>query len=862
MANYNALFPSPDNPHLSLRQADGKALGRVRAIVKGSAPQAGMKDYRFFVDPVSPLPKGFEEAEKFGFTGFMSRIGFGFNSFQTEEQALAKLMEEYGDSFVTFTPALRSNKFFVLDDMTKEGRTPFMDVDKNYYPVPAFGTIDQPVFGGDINKFCHHIMSGKPLPGLSKRNWNNDVRPQLVVAATKNLEGKLGPWVVFAPLHDDAFDSMVIGEGGAYFRVRNHGPLGYGLVDVNNSEILSHILRCEESPLWFVPEEFLPDLRRDLRPVPEDEDILKDSGVEVNPFGMSEGNFVTKDDFFQLLNGKRDEETGEGVLDVIRKMNLKGKKPLEKMPEAQEGKKLKAECKADEVLKDAEKPRRANEGRGRKEAPRQEAPAKDAPKADPKPKAEVKAEAQKVMKAEVAASTRRSDKNKNETKEKENNKNRREVKEAPLLEAGKGPVKELEAPAAKEVKEIAKEAPKEAPRETAKDAAKEAPKDVKEAPKQETTAKETKGKNGKRDEAPAFTEKDFIDRLTDTASRAGLLYNQKDLINFHISAKSSRLVILAGMSGTGKSGLVRLYGKALGIPEERICFLPVRPSWMDDGDILGYVDMKNLVYRSADTGLAELLIDASQHTDKLYIVCFDEMNLARAEHYFAQFISALEKEGNPVIRLYNPSLAPRLYNGDRYPADITVGSNVIFTGTVNVDESTYHFSDKILDRANVITLHQGRFRDLMGLKRRKRARYDEIGAKMFSTFRVRGGLGLTERELDLLDALNDAFHDSGIQCGIGFRVARQMGRYLENIPEGFGFSRKEGIDSQVVQRILTKLRGSSQQLSILLSLNDKGELKGTVPAVLEKFSDLSNFEESKRVLKIKAGELKLYDYTI
>ena len=47
MANYNALFPSPDNPHLSLRQADGKALGRVRAIVKGSAPQAGMKDYRF-----------------------------------------------------------------------------------------------------------------------------------------------------------------------------------------------------------------------------------------------------------------------------------------------------------------------------------------------------------------------------------------------------------------------------------------------------------------------------------------------------------------------------------------------------------------------------------------------------------------------------------------------------------------------------------------------------------------------------------------------------------------------------------------------------------------------------------------------
>lgn len=66
--------------------------------------------------------------------------------------------------------------------------------------------------------------------------------------------------------------------------------------------------------------------------------------------------------------------------------------------------------------------------------------------------------------------------------------------------------------------------------------------------------------------------------------------------------KSSRLVILAGKSGIGKSGLVRLYGRALGLPESQVRFLPVRPSWMDDGDVLGYVDMKNMVYRSADTG--------------------------------------------------------------------------------------------------------------------------------------------------------------------------------------------------------------------------------------------------------------------
>ena len=326
--------------------------------------------------------------------------------------------------------------------------------------------------------------------------------------------------------------------------------------------------------------------------------------------------------------------------------------------------------------------------------------------------------------------------------------------------------------------------------------------------------------------------------------------------------KSSRLVILAGKSGIGKSGLVRLYGRALGLPESQVRFLPVRPSWMDDGDVLGYVDMKNMVYRSADTGLAELLIDAAAHPEKQYIVCFDEMNLARVEHYFAQFISVLEKEDHPMIRLYNPSLAPRLYNSEKYSPEIPVGSNVLFTGTVNVDESTCHFSDKILDRANVITLSQCHFRDLLKLKPQGRKAYKEITAKAYDDFRVKEGMGLNDQELDLLDALNDAFTKSGMPYGIGFRVAQQMGRYLENIPEEAGISRGDGLDAQLVQRVFTKLRGSADQLSGLLSLSDKNTAEGLLPAILVRFKALSDFQESQAVLKRKAGELKLYDYTM
>lgn len=701
MANYSMM----DNTFSPLRQADGKVLGRVRPMVKMSTPQAGMKDVRFFVDPLSPLPKGYEEAGKFGFTGFMSRIGFGFNSFPDEDTAAANLESVFGDCFVTFTPALRNNKYFVLDDMEKEGRTPFMNTDKNYYPVPAFGTLEQPVFNGDINKFCHHILTGKPLPGLSKKFWNNDIPPRLIVAATKNYENKLGPWVVFAPLYDDAFDSTVIGEGGAYFKVRGRGPLGYAVVDSKNSELMSHILRCKSSPLWFVPEEFMPDLRLNLKPVPMNGDLLKDAGVKYNPFDeLDEGPAG----YYSLDESKSELPKTETII----------QKDIEPIVESLSS-----------------------------------------------------------------------------------------MEEAPVNDA------------------------------------------VEEVVSRETSEK-------------VFTEMDFLRRLQETAEGAGLLYDKKDLINFHISVKSSRLVVLAGMSGTGKSGLVRLYGKALGLPEERVRFLPVRPSWMDDGDILGYVDMKNMVYRSADTGLAELLIDAAAHPEQLYMVCFDEMNLARAEHYFAQFISVLEKEENPVIRLYNPALAPRLYNSEKYPADIPVGRNVIFTGTVNVDESTYHFSDKILDRANVITLHQGRFRDLMGLSREEIGTLPEVTAEQFLSFRVDQGLGLTEKELDLLDELNDAFKKSGISCGIGFRIACQMGRYLENIPQNNTFHREEGLDAQVVQRILTKLRGSSQQLSSLVSLNEKGNLEGTIVNVLSHFNDLSDFVEAKAVLEGKARELKLYDYTI
>ncbi|MFQ9401585.1 MAG: hypothetical protein ACLR1D_04395 [Dialister sp.] len=118
--------------------AEGKVLGRIRPMVKVSTPQPGVRDYRFFADPLSPLPPEFDEETPFGFTGFMSRCGYGYNAFETEDAALAALQKDFGDFFVTFTPALRNNKFYVLDDIKKEGRTLLYGSGRGLYPRTGF----------------------------------------------------------------------------------------------------------------------------------------------------------------------------------------------------------------------------------------------------------------------------------------------------------------------------------------------------------------------------------------------------------------------------------------------------------------------------------------------------------------------------------------------------------------------------------------------------------------------------------------------------------------------------------------------------------------------------------------------------
>ena len=136
---------------------------------------------------------------------------------------------------------------------------------------------------------------------------------------------------------------------------------------------------------------------------------------------------------------------------------------------------------------------------------------------------------------------------------------------------------------------------------------------------------------------------DFIEHFDAVARKDGLYYKKKDLVNFHTAVKTGSLVILSGISGTGKSQLVQCYAKALGLGDNGFYLIPVRPSWSDDGDLIGFVDSMHMVYRPSDTGFINILIEAGleKNKEKLYLICLDEMNLARVEHYFSQFLSIL-----------------------------------------------------------------------------------------------------------------------------------------------------------------------------------------------------------------------------
>ena len=240
----------------------------------------------------------------------------------------------------------------------------------------------------------------------------------------------------------------------------------------------------------------------------------------------------------------------------------------------------------------------------------------------------------------------------------------------------------------------------------------------------------------------------------------GIVYRRKVLEDFFALLKTHDLIILAGDSGSGKTNLVKSFAEAIG---GEAIIVPVKPNWTSAEDLLGYYNPLEQKYLS--TPFLDALFEAARNPDVPYLICLDEMNLARVEYYFADFLSLMEERGQaPEIYLYSDTEAAHLVSevrnflalideakaqldksdlfsfldllrdeglnaklhelcgfreGDsllKYhvhlrklmssylntPSAIRLPPNVRIIGAINVDETTHYLSPKILDRAHIV----------------------------------------------------------------------------------------------------------------------------------------------------------------
>lgn len=368
-------------------------------------------------------------------------------------------------------------------------------------------------------------------------------------------------------------------------------------------------------------------------------------------------------------------------------------------------------------------------------------------------------------------------------------------------------------------------------------------------------------------------ETQFMEIFDQKCKSQDLYYVKKDLYNFHTAMKTGNLVILAGMSGTGKSKLVQCYADALDLKKEQLLFIPVRPYWQDDADVIGYLDILNNVYRPGDSGLVNILIHAYTNPDQMHIVCFDEMNIARVEHYFSQFLSVLEMDENKrILRLYNDELQHRIYNNNVYEPTIKIGNNVLFVGTVNLDESTYQFSDKVLDRANVINLNMIPYYEKLTFlpdtlnDSENKLNKIEFTTTTYNSFRTKDTkVGLLKEESQCLWEIHLELQKANRNLGVGWRIAKQISNYLNNLPLNSELSREEAFDLQLVQRVLTKIRGSEEQFRELLGVyetENKEVINSSLVTTLDKLSNDYKMEKTRQFILDKSRELKLHGYTV
>lgn len=334
-----------------------------------------------------------------------------------------------------------------------------------------------------------------------------------------------------------------------------------------------------------------------------------------------------------------------------------------------------------------------------------------------------------------------------------------------------------------------------------------------------------------------------LERFGKFVSGKGFNFSEELLNNYIFSLKTKPFVILSGISGTGKTKIAQLFVEFMShggtSNDSRCCFISVRPDWNDNRGLLGFYNPITEHYQP--TELLKLLLRAARDNKNPYFVILDEMNLAKVEYYFSDFLSCMESRrmGNDglihsesiILHDCNNILSFKDADGFEYmiPKRLEIPLNVYFTGTINVDESTYMFSPKVLDRANVIEFNDVDMESyrvkIFGNNRTYKKdvlKADKEFVKYFTDngrFSTRLIRKAFKPEVDLcyerLMTLNSILLDYHMH--FGFRVIDEILMYLSYSYEYYKDTPWSDYDIQLLQKVLPKLHGNRKQLEVPLA---------------------------------------------
>lgn len=302
---------------------------------------------------------------------------------------------------------------------------------------------------------------------------------------------------------------------------------------------------------------------------------------------------------------------------------------------------------------------------------------------------------------------------------------------------------------------------------------------------------------------------------------AGLIFSTQLIQRFVASLCTKPFVICSGLSGSGKTKLAQAFAQWISVDDSQYVIVPVGADWTNREPLLGYPNaLDKEEYVSPENGVLDLMIRAKQNIENTeeptmpYFLILDEMNLSHVERYFADFLSTMESGDKiPLHKIENDSML--------VPPSIKLPKNLFIVGTVNIDETTYMFSPKVLDRANTIEFRLTE-KDLADfIASDIKLEMDLLkaqGANMSDGFMAMA-LKETDKNLKPTEADLKLFFSELKKSGaeFGYRTASEIGRLMHMLKE-LGESGDNLLDIAIMQKLLPKLHGSRNKLTKVLPI--------------------------------------------